>query len=50
MIDENELQEMIDKADLDHDGLVSEEEFYVIMTRKVLWVPVTDISMIKEII
>ena len=36
MIDENELQEMIDKADLDHDGLVSEEEFYVIMTRKVL--------------
>jgi Ca2+-binding EF-hand superfamily protein len=34
-IDEHELQEMIEKADQDHDGLVSEEEFYNIMTRKV---------------
>lgn len=33
-IDEAELQEMIDKADLDKDGLVSEEEFYAIMTKK----------------
>lgn len=33
-IDEHELQEMIDKADLDNDGLVSEEEFYQIMTKR----------------
>jgi len=25
---------MIDKADIDKDGVVSEEEFYTIMTRK----------------
>ena len=25
---------MIEKADLDNDGLVSEEEFYLIMTKK----------------
>ena len=35
-IDEHELQEMIEKADQDHDGLVSEEEFYNIMTRRVV--------------
>jgi centrin-1 len=28
-----EIQAMIDKADLDNDGLVSEEEFYVIMSK-----------------
>jgi centrin-1 len=33
-IDEHELQEMIEKADADNDGLVSEEEFYNVMTRK----------------
>lgn len=33
-VDEHELQEMIEKADQDHDGLVSEEEFYNIMTKK----------------
>lgn len=33
-IDEQELQEMIQKADQDQDGQVSEEEFYNIMTRK----------------
>jgi Ca2+-binding EF-hand superfamily protein len=33
-IDEHELQEMIEKADADNDGLVSEEEFYNIMTKK----------------
>jgi Ca2+-binding EF-hand superfamily protein len=33
-IDEHELQEMIQKADQDQDGQVSEEEFYNIMTRK----------------
>lgn len=33
-IDEHELQEMIHKADEDNDGLVSEQEFYNIMTRR----------------
>ena len=32
-ISEQELQAMIEKADLDRDGLVSEEEFYHIMSR-----------------
>ena len=32
-ISEHELQAMIEKADLDRDGLVSEEEFYHIMSR-----------------
>lgn len=34
-IDEAELQEMIQKADSDRDGLINEEEFYNVMTRKV---------------
>ena len=33
-IDETELQEMIDKADANGDGLVTEEEFYMYMTDK----------------
>lgn len=33
-ISEHELQEMIDRADKDNDGLVSEEEFYQILTGK----------------
>jgi len=33
-ITEQEIQELITRADLDQDGLVSEEEFYAIMTRK----------------
>lgn len=33
-IEEHELQEMIDKADLDRDGMVSLEEFYMIITKK----------------
>ena len=33
-IDDSELQEMIERADADNDGLVSEEEFYNIMTKK----------------
>lgn len=32
-ISEEELQELITRADLDQDGLVSEDEFYNIMTR-----------------
>ena len=34
-ISEEELQEMIDRADLDRDGLVNFEEFYTILTRKI---------------
>ena len=34
-ISEEELQEMIDRADLDKDGLVNFEEFYTILTRKI---------------
>lgn len=33
-ISESELQEMIARADLDKDDLVSEEEFYNIITKK----------------
>jgi centrin-1 len=32
-VSEQELQELIVRADLDNDGLVSEDEFYEIMTR-----------------
>lgn len=32
-ITEEELQEMIDRADTDRDGLVSADEFYTIITR-----------------
>jgi centrin-1 len=34
-VSEQELQELINRADTDHDGLVSEEEFYTILTRKI---------------
>jgi Ca2+-binding EF-hand superfamily protein len=34
-ISEEELQEMIDRADLDRDGLVNFDEFYTILTRKI---------------
>ena len=34
-VPESELQELITRADVDHDGLVSEEEFYTILTRKI---------------
>mgnify|MGYP000941510646 FL=1 len=34
-ISEEELQELVTRADLDQDGLVSEEEFYTIVTRKI---------------
>ena len=34
-VSEQELQELITRADIDADGLVSEEEFYNILTRKV---------------
>ena len=32
--DDNTLQEMIERADFDLDNLVSEEEFYNLMTKK----------------
>jgi centrin-1 len=31
---DKEINEMVEKADLDNDGLVSEEEFYLIMTKR----------------
>lgn len=34
-IPDDEINELIRRADLDQDGLVSEEEFYVIVTRKI---------------
>ena len=33
-IEETQLQEMIDKADKNGDGMVSEEQFYLFMTNK----------------
>ena len=33
-MDDNELQEMIERADSDGDGLVTLEDFYNIMTKK----------------
>ena len=32
--DDNELGEMIERADFDQDGLVSEDEFYNLLTKK----------------
>lgn len=32
--DDNTLQEMVDRADFDQDSLVSEEEFYNLLTKK----------------
>jgi Ca2+-binding EF-hand superfamily protein len=32
-IEESYIQEMIERADVNNDGVVSEEEFYLIMTR-----------------
>ena len=34
LTDDNTLQEMIERADLDQDGIVSEEEFYNLLTKK----------------
>ena len=34
-ISEEEINELIHRADIDQDGLVSEEEFYTILTRKI---------------
>ena len=36
MQDDNTLQDMIERADYDQDGLVSEEEFYNLMTKKAM--------------
>jgi len=33
-MDDAELLEMIERADTDHDGQISSEEFYTIMTQK----------------
>ena len=37
LTDDNTLQEMIERADLDGDGVVSEEEFYALITKKAHW-------------
>lgn len=34
-VSEEELEELIKRADIDGDGLVSEEEFYTVLTRKI---------------
>ena len=34
LTDDNTLQEMIERADVDGDGVVSEEEFYALITKK----------------
>jgi Ca2+-binding EF-hand superfamily protein len=33
-IDDSELQEMIERADSDNDGMVNEDDFYNIITKK----------------
>ena len=48
LTDDNTLQEMIERADFDQDGLVSEEEFYNLLTKKAYWfVLAIDILFIK---
>ena len=37
LTDDNTLQEMIERADFDTDGLVSEEELYNLLTKKAYW-------------
>ena len=37
LTDDNTLQEMIERADFDQDGVISEEEFYNLMTKKAYW-------------
>ena len=37
LTDDNVLQEMIERADADLDGVVSEEEFYNLITKKAAW-------------
>ena len=34
LTDDTVLQEMIERADLDQDGVVSQEEFYALITKK----------------
>ena len=34
LTDDNTLQEMIERADFDQDGIVSEQEFYNLLTKK----------------
>ncbi len=34
LTDDSTLQEMIERADFDQDGLISEEEFYNLLTKK----------------
>lgn len=50
MQDDNVLQEMIERADFDVDGLVSEEEFYNLLTKKAYWaLLIMSLTYLKEI-
>ncbi len=42
--DDNELLEMIERADFDQDGLVSEDEFYNLLTKKAYWTRIIDVT------
>jgi hypothetical protein len=39
---------MIERADFDHDGLVSEEEFYNLLTKKAFWFDACSSSLFIE--
>lgn len=36
-VDDDEIEDMFQRADLDRDGFVTGEDFYNIMTHKVYW-------------
>ena len=46
LTDDNVLQEMIERADFDQDTVVSEEEFYNLLTKKVYW---TELSWLAHL-
>ena len=50
MQDDNTLQDMIERADYDQDGLVSEEEFYNLMTKKSMWYKLNIITFMSLLI
>ena len=49
-MDDNELLEMIERADSDNDGLVSLDDFYNIMTKKTFaWIIIINNTFQKNI-
>ena len=46
-MDDNELQEMIDRADQNGDGVISFEEFYNIMTKKTFAWKISELMLLK---